>query len=380
VTGHCPTCNNSYSNAWKLKTCVKCGYEIGGKYVPRTTNKKRELEWPENVLVVDSQLVSIYSVKLDHRSNRVFVLKDNTSVVRHHEKCKGSRTVHMASAVPFSCARIAKTEKSSEPLSAKVLIVEDIEAYKCDKATEGKLLQHLDPPEDFRYMVKVSEHCFAIITEPSTSNPSGFCHVEYGNGKLQCSNKNRSRKSGSGKQVKTISVCLHLHVLLCILKLPEEQQEASCSSVSSTTPHTAPDATEFGLSASRTSSIKPNLSKTISYAVPQVTLKECRMQTSWPTSFLPQAQVCDLCGSPLTNGQGHPGQGRDDLSYILTPWSFQPVGIQVKFCSNQICKAMHQVWPVDQGIFNCFINKFGNATNFFLKKCLQSIYFNCANF
>jgi len=126
VTGHCPACNNSYSNAWKLKTCVKCGYEIGSKYVPRTTNKKRELKWPESVLVVDSQLVRIYLVKLDHRSNRVFVLKDNTSVVCHHEKCKGSRAVHMASAVPFSCARIAAIEKSSEPLSAIVLIVEDI--------------------------------------------------------------------------------------------------------------------------------------------------------------------------------------------------------------------------------------------------------------
>jgi len=98
----------------------------------------------------------------------------------------------MASAVPFSCARIAAIEKPSEPLSAKVLIVEDIEAYKYDKVTEGKLLQHLDPPEDFRYMVKVSGHCFAIFSEPSTSNPSGFCHVEYGNGKLQCSNKNCS--------------------------------------------------------------------------------------------------------------------------------------------------------------------------------------------
>lgn len=55
----------------------------------------------------------------------------------------------MASAVPFSCVHTAATEKSSEPLSAKVLTAEDIQAYKCDKATEEKLLQHLDPPEDF---------------------------------------------------------------------------------------------------------------------------------------------------------------------------------------------------------------------------------------
>ena len=167
--------------------------------------------------------------------------------------------MHMASAVPFSCAHIAATDKSSEPLSAKILTPEDILAYKCDKVPEEKLWQHLDPPEDFRHMMKVAEHSFAIFTEPSTSNPTGFCHVEMdGNGKLQCCNKNCNRKLGSSKQIKTKSICLHLHVLLCILKLPEQQEEASCSSASSTAIAivTVPDATDFGLSVSRTSSIK----------------------------------------------------------------------------------------------------------------------------
>ena len=333
------------------------------------------MEWPESVLVVDSQLVRIYSVKLDYRTNRVFVLKDNTNVVCHHEKCKESRAVHMASAVPFSCAHITATEKSSEPLSAKILTPEDIHVYKCDKATEEKLWQHLDPPEDFRHMVKVSEHSFAIFTEPSTSNPTGFCHVEMdGSGKLQCCNKNCNRKSGSGKQIKTKSICLHLHVLLCILKLPEQQQQAS--SASSTATDTAPDATDFGLSVSRTSSIKLSMTKTIPYPVPKVILNACRMQKSWPTSFLPQAQVCDLCGSPLSNGQRHPGQGCDDLSYILTPSIFQPVSIQVKFCDNHTCKAMHQAWPVDQGTADYFFLNFF-MKYIFLKKHIQCIYFNC---
>ena len=95
--------------------------------------------------MVDSQLVKIYSVKLDHRTKRVFVMKDNTNVVCHHENCKESRAVHIASAVPFSCAHIAATEKSSEPLSAKILMPEDILVYKCDKVTEEKLWQYLDP-------------------------------------------------------------------------------------------------------------------------------------------------------------------------------------------------------------------------------------------
>lgn len=327
--------------------------------------------------MVDSQLVRIYSVKLDHRTNRVFVLKDKTNVVFHHENCKESRAVHMASAVPFSCAHIAATDKSSEPLSAKILTPEDILAYKCDKVPEEKLWQHLDPPEDFRHMMKVAEHSFAIFTEPSTSNPTGFCHVEMdGNGKLQCCNKNCNRKSGSSKQIKTKSICLHLHVLLCILKLPEQQEEASCSSASSTAIAivTVPDATDFGLSVSRTSSIKLSMTKSIPYPVPKVILNACRMQKSWPASFLPQAVVCDLCVSPLSNGQRHPGQGHDDLSYMLTPSFFQSVSIQVKFCSNH--KAMHQAWPVNQGMADYFLLKF-KIGMFFLKKHIQCIYFNC---
>ena len=63
----------------------------------------------------------------------------------------------------------------------------------------------------------------------------------------------------NGKQVKTKSVCLHLHVLLCILKLPEQRQESSCSSVSTTALNKTPDATDFCLSVSRTSSIKLKL-------------------------------------------------------------------------------------------------------------------------
>ena len=59
--------------------------------------------------------------------------------------------MHMASAVPFSCAHIAATENSSKPLSAKILNPEDIHGYNCDEATKKKLWQHLNPPEDFRH-------------------------------------------------------------------------------------------------------------------------------------------------------------------------------------------------------------------------------------
>lgn len=207
--------------------------------------------------------------------------------VRRAEQCTWQVLYH--SPVHIHC--IAATENSSEPLSTKILNPEDIHAYNCDEATKKKLWQHLNPPEVFRHMVTISEHCFAIFTEPSTSNPTGFCHVEMdGNGKLQCSNKNCNRKSGSSKQIKSKSICVHLHVLLCILKLPawEQQQESSstCSSASATAIDTpTPDATDSSLSVSRTSSINLKLTKTIPYPVPKVILSAFRMQMSWPTKF-----------------------------------------------------------------------------------------------
>lgn len=92
--------------------------------------------------------------------------------------------------------------------------------------------------------MKVSEHFFAIFTEPSTSDPTGFCYVEMdGKGKLQCYSK---------------SICLHLHVLFCTLKIPDQQQESSCSSASSTAIDTA---TDLGLSVSRTLIFKTELGK-----------------------------------------------------------------------------------------------------------------------
>ena len=64
------------------------------------------------------------------------------------------------------------------------------------------------------------------------------------------------------------------------------------------------------------------------------------------TCFVPSHT---MCASLLSAGRLHPGQGPDDVSCLLTPSIFRAVEIQVKFCTNKDCKAMHQVWPINQG-------------------------------
>ena len=74
-TSQCPRCAESYSNAWKPKNCKNCNFEIGGNYVPKA--KKRKVASPQSVLVVDSSQIKIFSVKLNYRESRTFVVKSS---------------------------------------------------------------------------------------------------------------------------------------------------------------------------------------------------------------------------------------------------------------------------------------------------------------
>ena len=101
---------------------------------------------------------------------------------------------------------------------------------------------------------------------------------------------------------------------------------------------------------SRRSSLTLALKRSIPYPVPSHILQACRRQSSFPGVIVPSCSICELCGSSLTTGQQHPGRALNDPSYILTPWSLTQVNVLVKFCSSKDCKAMHQAWPIDQGM------------------------------
>lgn len=333
--------------------------------------KKPRLDSPDGcVRIVESHDVDLYSVKLSYRDNRTIVVKTKTDVLCHHKKCKENRAVHMASTTSFSCAHTDALQSFSDPSSAKNMTHEDIAMYKCDNSTRDLLLG-INPPQDFRHVVQISEHCYAVFTVPSTVNPTGYCHIHRQQaGHWLCSNQTCNKKTGNSKQIKSKKICLHQHVLFCILKLslpdiPKGVQVPSTSSSSSDVATTVQSSflnpehsstSSATPSVSRMSTIQLNLRRSIPYPVPQEFFRahwNHNLQ-NWPDCFVPHSSHCDVCGSALTAAQRHPGQGQNDPSYIVTPCSFRLVEIKVKFCTNKNCKAMHQVWPVEQGTFTSY--------------------------
>ena len=103
------------------------------------------------------------------------------------------------------------------------------------------------------------------------------------------------------------------------------------------------------------SALHINLKRCIPYPVPQEFFRaHGEHGNNWPDCFVPESSHCDLCESALTAAQRHPGQGHNDLSYIVTPCRFQPVDVKVKTCTNKSYKVMHQEWTVEQGTITSY--------------------------
>ena len=319
---------------------------------------KLDTDSPSCVLIVDSSRLKLYSM-INSKHNRVFVVQCNSDFVCHSEKCKEKRAVHVASGIPFSCEHCNLLKSFSSPTLAKNLHEDDIKSYKCDNTTQRMLIEAIQPPDDFRHVVEISQSCYAVYHGASQgpSNPTGYCHVQKRDGLFHCMNKSCSKKSGNSRQLKMRTICPHLRILFCVLKLssdsgPVNTVSPSTSGESSSATSTTVTA-EQEVSVSRGSTIKLNMRRVIPYPVPQEMLSACQSLRDVPQCFMPSSTECELCGSPLLDCRRHPGQGQEDLLYLITPVIFMSVEIKVKFCSNRSCKAMHQAWPIDKGnLFN----------------------------
>lgn len=287
-------------------------------------------------------------------------MQSGPTFVCHSEKCKVKRAVHVASDIPFSCDHTNHVQSCSDPNFAKNLKEENIKLYKCDHATQTMLMDAIHPPQDFRHVVQISDDCYAVYHGASQgpSNPTDYCHVQKTSGEWRCSNRSCIKKSVNSKQLKVRHICPRLHLLFCVLRLSSTSPipaDTTLSSTSSSTPSVATSTStvikeQETPSVGRSSTIALNMKRVIPYPLPREILSAGRGLTDdIPSSFVPCQSNCVLCGSPLSGGRKHPGQGREDLSYLITPWIFRPVHIQVKICTNKDCKAMHQVWPIDKG-------------------------------
>ena len=111
-------------------------------------------------------------------------------------------------------------ESCSLPTSAKNLQEEDIKSYNSDNSTQRMLLDALQPPEDFKYVVQNSQCCYAIYHSDfqGLSSPTGYCHVQKRDRQFSCTNRSCLKKRGNSKQMKLWTICL-FYILFCVLKM-----------------------------------------------------------------------------------------------------------------------------------------------------------------
>ena len=180
----------------EAKKLPKCGFEIGGKHEPKQKKLKSDTDSPSCVLIVESSQLKLYSVQINSKHNRVFVVQWNSDFVCHSEKCKEKRAAHVASEIPFSCEHCNLLKSFSSPTLAKNLHEDDIKNYKCDNTTQRMLIDAIQPPDDFRHVVEISESCYAVYHGASQgpSNPTGYCHLQKRDGLFRCKNKSCAKK------------------------------------------------------------------------------------------------------------------------------------------------------------------------------------------
>jgi hypothetical protein len=69
---------------------------------------------------------------------------------------------------------------------------------------------------------------------------------------------------------------------------------------------------------------------------------------SWPSSFIPSQESCELCRTQLNLPKTKPGS--DGKAFLMThQHMFHVVQVLVKFCKNPECQAMYRVWPLSDG-------------------------------
>jgi hypothetical protein len=296
----------------------------------------------------------------------------------------------------FSCSHIKNTNNSALPVLSYPPKASDTDQYPCTEQVKGQISKCIQEAasRSFNIVSQLAENIFAVYGPPTASNPIGFCHVKSVSGQLKpyfvCTGKDCRSFFSRAKQIQVKAISIHLHILSCCTGLfhipaqtassPVASGASSTSSVtlseqpspniSAFTVHTASTSTSMASTSTSTMSEQPSqplsriytvqlyMARKIPYKMDKelingIIKKDCHsalhLPGGWPDSFFPEECKCSLCGSALSTSRSHPGQSGS--SYLLTENNpFKSITIRVKVCTNNNCKAMHQVFPIDIGM------------------------------
>lgn len=277
-TGKCPNinCSNVYRNAWKPKTCSSCGFEIGGSYIPKP--KKAKLQNPDCVSLFEHHDGHVYSAKTSPKGDRCFVSCNKNAFMCHNEKCKQSRAITVSSqdssVVDFSCPHIKTVDNSETSQQQWHLTKESIENFPCDSLQKVELHKVLSL-NSWPAVFQVATNVFVVNGPPTASSPLGYVHLwKIKEGVYRCTSSDCKSfgRSGLGKQQKSKKLCIHQHVMMCVLYkssnvLDKPSTSSACSSTT-TVPSLLPDQSPDPVSLAQNTTIQTNLSRSLPYPIP----------------------------------------------------------------------------------------------------------------
>eukprot|EP00794_Sanderia_malayensis_P021119 gene21119-23190_t len=360
----CSGCFETFSSRWKPEKCTKCHRELGGKY--NFSEKKQKCSDFGCVRINNESenQVELLSITTSKRDTRVFALNSPVAEKRlcYHEKCLSLRGVHVASSnlEEFSCDHLKLAADCTEPIYRKSFSQEEISLFPVAEKVKNQMMrnQEINSPT----VVKISPKNYAVKCKPSASQPIAYCHVRVDESQptnLLCLCRECKNKRGSTKQVKRRVFCIHLHYAILARKIEEKVETEDFIFKLNDNVHREPtlswesDLQSLGLS--RASTMKLQLKREIPYIIPADILQFPNNIGFLDNVFTPQNINCDLCGSPLDNAT-FPNGSRSAYSedqYLLTSRdSFRKIAIKTKKCSNSECKAVCNLFPYEQGLFN----------------------------
>lgn len=178
-TGSCSNCSQQFATRWKPVSCEKCGFALGG--TREASAKKKRLNCPPAVLVVETENEKVFSVKTSTRDDRCFVMQEGSTFFCAHQECKTARATFVSSNLSetFSCSHSEKCKDAVAPEIVYELSSELIQAYDGDNSAKDTLLAI----EQFRLphypvICKVSDVSYVVLGSSSTNNTTGYSHVK----------------------------------------------------------------------------------------------------------------------------------------------------------------------------------------------------------
>ena len=313
------------------------------------STKKAKLDVPKCTVVVAKQEFNIYSVKTSTHDDRCLVIVDQEGSICSHHICKQQRAVHINSQKisEFKCDHIIQVGSASPPLKVYDDIG-DMSVYAADNPTKNLLSEAKISANDLAIAVQVSPTMYCVFGLATANSPSGYCHVKVNDQQIRCCSKDCKSIVARTKQLKSKSICMHVHILLSLGVGKPVQSDASIAG-----PSGVDLETELPLpTTSHASTIALKMKYSLPVVIPASIVRQSGVIESsadgWPDMFEPCATKCQLCGETLGQAKPHPGsRGKSLMITNLKP--FTPVKVLVKFCQNSECMAMHQVLLYEEG-------------------------------